>query len=102
MAEAIQADVVRSGERLPAYERLGSKTEAGGGRRATMAGDEQRHVVGRILAVAAVPEFGHAEVARGKAPDPVLRTEFVRARNRLEGALLDVVELSGAARARGK
>jgi hypothetical protein len=49
-----------------------------------------------------LPELGHAELARGKAPDPVLRTEFVRARNRLEGALLDVVELSGAARARGK
>src|ERR1700722_14189252 len=40
MAEAIQADVVRLGERLPANERLGSKTEAGGGRRATMAGDD--------------------------------------------------------------
>src|SRR5271155_102036 len=40
MAEAIQADVVRLGERLPANERLGSKTEAGGGRRATIAGDD--------------------------------------------------------------
>ena len=49
-----------------------------------------------------LPEFGHAELARGKAPDPVLRTELVRARNRLEGALLDVVEFSGAARAMGE
>jgi hypothetical protein len=49
-----------------------------------------------------LPEFGHAELARGKAPDPVLRTELVRARNRLEGALLDVVELSRAARAKGE
>lgn len=49
-----------------------------------------------------LPEFGHAEMARGKAPDPVLRTELVRARNRLDGALLDVVELSGAARAKGR
>ena len=51
---------------------------------------------------AAAAEFGHAELARGKAADPVLRTELVRARNRLEGALLDVVELSGAARAKGE
>jgi hypothetical protein len=49
-----------------------------------------------------LPEFRYAGLARGKAPDPVLRTEAVRARNRLEGALLDVVELSGAARARRK
>ena len=49
-----------------------------------------------------LPEFRYAGLARGKAPDPVLRTELVRARNRLEGALLDVLELSGAARARGK
>jgi hypothetical protein len=49
-----------------------------------------------------LPEFGHAELARGKAPDPVLRIELLRARNRLEGALMDVVELSGAARAKGK
>jgi hypothetical protein len=49
-----------------------------------------------------LPEFGHAELARGKAPDPVLRTDLARARNRLEGALMDVVELSGAARARGR
>jgi hypothetical protein len=45
-----------------------------------------------------LPEFGHAELARGKSPDPVLRTELARARNRLEGALLEVVELSRAAR----
>jgi hypothetical protein len=49
-----------------------------------------------------LPEFGHAELARGKAPDPVLRIELLRARNRLEGALMDVLELSGAARAKGK
>jgi hypothetical protein len=49
-----------------------------------------------------LPELGYAGLARGKAPDPVLRTELVRARNRLEGALLDVVEFSGTARARGK
>jgi hypothetical protein len=49
-----------------------------------------------------LPEFGNAEMARGNAPDTVLRTDLVRARNRLEGALMDVVELSGAARARGR
>lgn len=49
-----------------------------------------------------LPEFGHAELARGKAPDPVLRTELVRARNRLDSALLDVVELSRAARTKGE
>jgi hypothetical protein len=49
-----------------------------------------------------LPEFGHAELARGKAPDPVLRTDLARAHNRLDGALMDVVELSGAARARRK
>ena len=49
-----------------------------------------------------LPELGHAELARGKAPDPVLRTELARARNCLEGALLDVVEFIGAARAMGE
>jgi hypothetical protein len=49
-----------------------------------------------------LPELGHAELARGKAPDPVLRAELARARNCLEGALLDVVEFIGAARAMGE
>jgi len=49
-----------------------------------------------------LPELGHAELARGKASDPVLRAELARARNCLEGALLDVVEFIGAARAMGE
>ena len=49
-----------------------------------------------------LPELGHAELTRGNPPDPVLRTELARARNYLEGALLGVVEFSGAARAIGE
>jgi hypothetical protein len=50
-----------------------------------------------------LPEFGHAGMARGRVPDPVLlRTQPARSRNRLEGALLDVVALSRAARAKGE
>jgi hypothetical protein len=96
MAEAIQADVVRLGERLPSNERLGLKT-AKPAADATAASLQDPADYVPLL-----PEFGHAELARGKAPDPVLRTELVRARNRLEGALLDVVELSRAARAKGE
>jgi N-acetylated-alpha-linked acidic dipeptidase len=48
-----------------------------------------------------LPEFGHADTARGTVPDPVLRSELVRARNRLESALLDTRELARAAGAAG-
>jgi hypothetical protein len=98
MAEAIQADIVRRlGERLPANERLGSKA-AKPAADATAASRQDP-----ADRVPPLPEFGHAGMARGRAPDPVLlRTRPARSRNRLEGALMDVVELSGAARARGE
>jgi N-acetylated-alpha-linked acidic dipeptidase len=43
----------------------------------------------------ALPEIAEALEARGTAPDGVVRTELVRAANRLEGALLDVQDLAG-------
>lgn len=39
-----------------------------------------------------LPDFGAAIDAKGRAPEGVVRTELVRARNRLDGALLDVID----------
>jgi N-acetylated-alpha-linked acidic dipeptidase len=42
------------------------------------------------LDISALPDFDAAVAATNSVPDGVLRTELLRARNRLEGALLDV------------
>ena len=50
------------------------------------------------LDIPLLPEFAAAADAVGTVPDGVLRTEFVRARNRLDAALDDASELAlGAA-----
>jgi hypothetical protein len=43
-----------------------------------------------------LPDFSVAVAARGSVPDGVIRTELVRARNRLEGALLEVADAARA------
>src|ERR1700733_7465699 len=44
-----------------------------------------------------LPEFGQAAAKRGSLPNGVMRTELMRARNRVDGALLDVRDVLGAA-----
>lgn len=43
-----------------------------------------------------LPDFAGAIEAKGSVPDGVVRTELVRAANRLQGALLDVQDLAGS------
>lgn len=45
-----------------------------------------------------LPELGAAAALRGAVPDGVLRTDLARARNRIEGSLLDVRDAVQAAR----
>jgi len=46
------------------------------------------------LSIPLLPEFAQAADAVDTVPAGVLRTELVRARNRLEGALMDSTELA--------
>jgi hypothetical protein len=82
--------------------RITSRLDAGGIRYRVLYSRDGRYRQDPSDYVPLLPEFGHAELARDKAPDPALRTDLVRAGNRLEGAPMDVVEVSGAARARRK
>jgi N-acetylated-alpha-linked acidic dipeptidase len=49
------------------------------------------------LDIPALPDFAAAAQARGSVPEGVLRTELIRARNRLEGALLDAQDAAAVA-----
>jgi N-acetylated-alpha-linked acidic dipeptidase len=57
---------------------------------------EGRYRQDPALEVPALPDFSEAVKARGTVPDGVVRTELLRARNRLEGALLEVGDAAAA------
>jgi hypothetical protein len=58
---------------------------------------DDRYRQDAALHVSPLPELAAAADAVGSVPDGVLRTEIVRARNRIEGTLRDVAELALAA-----
>jgi N-acetylated-alpha-linked acidic dipeptidase len=57
---------------------------------------EDRYRQDPALHIPPLPELAAASEAVGSVPDGVLRTEVVRARNRIEGALRDAAELARA------